>query len=323
MLNQSLKLFALSLIGSMLTGAAWAQDTDSLATEPVASIIQEFALDDSERMTVQVQINGSVAVPFIVDTGSERTVIANDLAKRLQLEKGPRLTLATIAGKAEVNSFFIEKLTASAVNLEGLEAPGLERSNLGAYGLLGIDSLEDNRVLLDFVKQTMDVSPSPTSRGKSKLENGMIVVTAKRRAGRMIISSATIDGIRVDIILDTGAQMSMGNSALRAKLRRRHRTIDFMPVKMLSVIGSHLVGELTQIKAISIGSMTMQDLPIVFADNYAFTALKLQERPAILLGMDSLKLFDRVLIDFGNRRVGFDLPSSVERRLWTGLAFSQ
>ena len=323
MLRRTLTSIALTLFVSTITDVARAQDADVVAAEPVASIIQEFAIDNSERMTVQVQVNGSTAVPFIVDTGSERTVIANDLARSLQLEKGPRLTLATISGRAEVNSFFIEKLTASAVNLQGLEAPGLERSNLGAYGLLGIDSLEDNRVLLDFAKQTMDVSPSPTAKGKSKLENGMIVVTAKRRAGRMIISSATIDGMRVDIILDTGAQMSMGNSALRAKLRRRHRTIDFMPVKMLSVIGTHLVGEMTQIRAISIGSMTIQDLPIVFADNYAFTALKLQERPAILLGMDSLKLFDRVLIDFGNRRVGFDLPRGVERRLWTGLAFSQ
>jgi hypothetical protein len=29
--------------------------------------------------------------------------------------------------------------------------------------------------------------------------------------------------------------------------------------------------------------------------------------------MDAMKLFDRVLIDFGNRRVGFDLPKGVER----------
>jgi hypothetical protein len=52
-------------------------------------------------------------------------------------------------------------------------------------------------------------------------------------------------------------------------------------------------------------------MPITFADNYAFAALNLQDRPAILLGMDALNLFDRVLIDFSNRRVGFDLPKRV------------
>ena len=301
---------------------AWAQDVidENSISEP--SILQEFAIDRSDRMTVQVQVNGSAAVPFIVDTGSERTVIANDLAKRLLLEAGPKLTLATISGRTVVNSFFIDTLTTSSVKLEGFEAPGLDRSNLGAYGLLGIDSLEDNRVLLDFARQTMDVLPSPKGRGKSKLERGMIVVTATKRAGRMIISTAKIDGMRVEIILDTGAQSSMGNTALRDRLRRRHRTIDYIPVTMRSVTGSTLAGEYTQLQKIEVGGLTINDLPVTFSDNYAFTALKLQDKPAILLGMDALQLFDRVMIDFGNRRVGFDLPSGVERKSTDRLALA-
>lgn len=308
-----MKNFIFALIaGGLAISSVRAQElADPLTATP---IIEKFAIDRSDRMTVQVQVNGSEAVPFIVDTGAERTVIANDLAHRLSLESGPTLTLATISGKAQVNSFFIDKLTTAAVNLEGLEAPGLERSNLGAYGLLGIDSLEDTRVLLDFSNQKMDVLPSRKTRGKTKLENGMIVVSAKKKAGRMIISSAKIDGISVDIILDTGAQSSMANLALRDKLRRRHRSGEFVPVTMRSVTGSILNGEFTQLKEIEVGGLTINDLPITFAENYAFTALKLQERPAILLGMDALKLFDRVLIDFGNRRVGFDLPKGVERK---------
>lgn len=304
-------IFAL-IVGGMVGGSALAQDTVEPASE--TSIIEKFAIDRSDRMTVQVQVNGSEAVPFIVDTGAERTVIANDLARKLLLESGPVLTLATISGRTQVNSFFIDRLTTAAVNLEGLEAPGLERSNLGAYGLLGIDSLEDARVHLDFANQKMDVLPSRKNRGKTKLENGMIVVTAKKKAGRMIISSAKIDGIRVDIILDTGAQSSMANLALRDKLRRRHRTGDYLPVKMTSVTGAVLDGEHTQLREIEVGGLTINDLPITFARNYAFTALGLDERPAILLGMDALKLFDRVLIDFSNRRVGFDLPKGVERK---------
>ncbi len=304
-------IFALIAGGLAISSVRAQESADPLTATP---IIEKFAIDRSDRMTVQVQVNGSEAVPFIVDTGAERTVIANDLAHRLSLESGPTLTLATISGKAQVNSFFIDKLTTAAVNLEGLEAPGLERSNLGAYGLLGIDSLEDTRVLLDFSNQKMDVLPSRKTRGKTKLENGMIVVSAKKKAGRMIISSAKIDGISVDIILDTGAQSSMANLALRDKLRRRHRSGEFVPVTMRSVTGSILNGEFTQLKEIEVGGLTINDLPITFAENYAFTALKLQERPAILLGMDALKLFDRVLIDFGNRRVGFDLPKGVERK---------
>lgn len=300
-----------------------AQDAIEASAEPAPTIIQDFVIDRSDRMTVQVQVNGSAAVPFIVDTGAERTVIANDLARRLALEEGPKLTLATISGRAEVNSFFIERLTATSVDLEGIEAPGLDRSNLGAYGLLGIDSLEDNRVLLDFVHNKMEVMPSTKRGSKTRVERGMIVVSAKRRAGRMILSSARIDGLSVDIILDTGAQVTMGNTSLQNKLRRRHRIGDFRPVVMVSVTGSTLPGEYTQIQSIEIDKLTIKGLPVTFSDNYAFKALKLQDRPAILLGMDSLKLFDRVIIDFGKRRVGFGLPSGVRRTSSERLASAQ
>jgi predicted aspartyl protease len=303
-------------------GPVAAQDETIAVAGDVPAIVEQFAIDRSDRMTVQVQVNGSEAVPFIVDTGAERTVIANDLARKLALEPGPTLTLATISGKYKVNSFVIEKLTTASVNLEGVEAPGLERANLGAYGLLGIDSLEDSRVLLDFAQQKMDVLPSRKARGKTKLENGMIVVSAKKKEGRMIISTARIDGIKVDIILDTGAQSSMANFALRDRLRRRHRTGDFVPVTMRSVTGSILNGEFTQLREIEVGGLAINDLPVTFADNYAFTALSMQDRPAILLGMDAMKLFDRVLIDFSNRRVGFDLPKGVARPSTNRMAFT-
>lgn len=317
---------AFGFIGLLTAVSAMAQEapqTEAEASADVAAITEQFNIDRSDRMTVQVRVNGSEAVPFIVDTGAERTVIANDLARKLALEAGPVLTLATISGRYQVNSFFIDSISTASVNLLGIEAPGLERSNLGAYGLLGIDSLEDSRVHLDFAKQTMDVLPSKKTRGKTKLENGMIVVQARRKAGRMILSSAKIDGMKVDIILDTGAQSSMANFALRDKLRRRHRNFDFIPVKMKSVTGTILDGNYTQIREIDVGGLTIRDMPMTFADNYAFTALNLADRPAILLGMDALKLFDRVLIDFSNRRVGFDPPKGVAREQMARLAVAQ
>ncbi|MFN3621154.1 retroviral-like aspartic protease family protein [Sphingorhabdus sp.] len=321
-----MRYVAFGFIGFMSAVSAIAQDVPDAEADPgddVPAITEQFDIDRSDRMTVQVSVNGGDAVPFIVDTGAERTVIANDLARKLALEAGPILTLATISGRYQVNSFFIDSISTASVNLLGIEAPGLDRSNLGAYGLLGIDSLEDSRVHLDFAQQTMDVLPSRKSRGKTKLENGMIVVQARRKAGRMILSSAKIDGIKVDIILDTGAQSSMANLALRDKLRRRHRNFDFIPVKMKSVTGTMLNGDYTQIREIDVGGLTIRDMPMTFANNYAFTALNLEDRPAILLGMDALKLFDRVLIDFSNRRVGFDPPKGVAIQPKLRLALAQ
>ncbi len=313
MFRQSKKLvagaLALLMIGPAIAQQELAIDSPAMVeSELIPGFEQQFEIDRSDRMTVPVSINGSVTYPFIVDTGAERTVIATDLAKALKLEQGPQLKLATITGTAYADSYMIENLTMNTINVALIEAPGLERRNLGAYGLLGIDSLEDHKVLLDFKNTKMDVLPSKRKAGLGKLERGMIVVTAKRRAGRMILSDAEVGGVKVDIILDTGAQSSMGNYALRDRLRKRDMRFDYVPVLMRSVTGDTLTGDFTQVRDINIGGVTISDLPVTFADNYAFTALKLERKPAILLGMDALKLFDRVMVDFSNRRVGFDLP---------------
>ncbi len=289
---------------------------------PELSVVQQFEIDRSDRMTVPVRINNSEPVDFIVDTGAERTVISGDLAKRLALEAGPELRLATITGPATAPSFYIEELALNSHKVEGIEAPALERSNLGGNGLLGIDSLEDSKVFLDFRTEHLEVLPSAIGKRPGKLEQGMIVVSAKKRAGRMILSSAQIDGVKVDIILDTGAQASMGNLALRDRLRKRHLRFDYVPVKMRSVTGELLHGDFSQIRQIRIGNFDVTNLPVTFADNYAFHALGLNDRPAILFGMDALKLFDRVVIDFGNRRVAFDLPRGAGREPATRLALA-
>jgi predicted aspartyl protease len=291
----------------------------SITAEPVeALLLQEYTVDATNRMVVPVQVNGSKPYPFIVDTGSERTVIANDLARFLKLASGTQLRLATISGPATVPSFLIDSLTTSTLSLDAVEAPGLERSHLGAFGLLGIDSLEDNKLFLDFRNKKMELLPSKKSRSRSKLESGMIIVTAKRRAGRLILSNALIRGMYVDIVVDTGAQSSMGNFALRDKLSRRNRGRDLLPVSLSSVIGQKMSGDFTQIKEIELGGLTIKDLPIVFSENYAAKILGLEKRPAIFLGMDALGLFDKVVIDFVNNRVSFSLPKNSRANFSSG-----
>ncbi|MFD2499649.1 hypothetical protein ACFSTI_13520 [Rhizorhabdus histidinilytica] len=49
-------------------------------------------------------------------------------------------------------------------------------------------------------------------------------------------------------------------------------------------------------------------MPIAFADAQIFHRLGLDNRPSVLLGMDALRLFDRVSIDFANRNVRFLMP---------------
>ncbi len=300
--------------------------TTTPAQKDVAAIlpqILEFAVDDSQRMTVPVSIDGSETYPFVVDTGAERTVIAEDLGRTLQLSAGSELKLATVSGPATVDSFKAKNLSMSSIKVNDLEMPALKRANLGAYGLLGIDSLQNHKVVIDFAKGEMDVVPSKKRSGFSRTTRNVIVVTARRRAGRLVLTNARIGNIKVDVVIDTGAQATMGNAALRKRLRRSQRRIDYIPVGLTSVTGRRMLGDFTQIKDITIGGLTITDLPMTFTGNYAFRALELNRKPAMLLGMDALKLFETIEIDFAKKRVTFQLKRNSQRQSPGRLAWKE
>ena len=52
-------------------------------------------------------------------------------------------------------------------------------------------------------------------------------------------------------------------------------------------------------------------MPVAFTDAHPFRKLGLTEKPAMLLGMDGLAAFDRVTVDFANRKVRFSVPDAL------------
>ena len=287
----------------------------------VTPFIQPFDLDATRRMSVKVMIGDKGPYSFLVDTGAERTVIARELAERLDLVEGNKLRMATIGSSTTVPSYRVAALQMSDLRLSGFEAPALFGRHIGAAGLIGVDMLEQRRVLIDFRKQSIQVLETRRRAAPIIRDDDAIVVTARNSAGRLILSDARLNGKRIDVIVDTGAQTSVGNLALQEMIARRGANrLPFMESTLDAVTGEVVPAVRTAIKRISINGVDVNNLPVSFADSQAFRALGLQERPALLLGMDGLALFDRVEIDFPNRRVVFDLPSGASRE--TGQRFA-
>ncbi len=284
-------------------------------TSDIVPFIQPFDLDATRRMSVKVMVGGKGPFAFLVDTGAERTVIARELAARLGLIEGAQLRLATIGGSATVPSFRVAALQMSNLHLAAVDAPAFHGRHIGAAGLIGVDMLEERRVLIDFRKETMQILETRRRAAPIIRDDDAIVVTARNSAGRLILSDARLNGKRIDVIVDTGAQTSVGNMALQKMVAtKRANRFPFFPTELMAVTGEDVPALRTAIKRIVINGMDVNDLPVSFADSQAFRALGLVERPALLLGMDSLSLFDRVEIDFPNRRVVFDLPDAAGRQ---------
>ena len=294
--------FAAATFAATTTTAAVNQPTPS---DHENSEIIELQRERFERMTVPVTIMGEGPFRFVVDTGAQSTVVSSSLADRLMLKDRRIATLVAMASREQVEIADIDQFSIGSRTLNIINVPILLKSNIGdADGILGIDALQDKRVMLDFVNDRILVADA-RQYGTAGYE---IVVRAKRKLGQLIITDASLDGVRATVIIDTGAQGSVGNPALLQKLRRSK---DLGINEMTDVNGNQLSGSVRQVNKLELGIVQLNHIPILFADAPPFHALGLSDKPALILGMEQLRMFRRVAIDFDRRQVLFDLPSSV------------
>jgi predicted aspartyl protease len=263
------------------------------------------------RMTVPVSIGDSGPYDFVVDTGAERTSIAQELARELRLGLGSRARLHSMTEVSQIQTVLIPALEVGGRSVRDIHAPALQRRHIGAEGILGVDSLQSQRVSFDFVRQQMTVSNS--HRREESWPADTIVVTARNRLGHLVLVDASVDGQKVWVILDTGAQTTVANNVLRRKLEEKGRLKTTVPIMLQSVTGGQMAADQTTVKRIRLGGIDINDMPVAFADVHPFAKLGLSKRPALLLGMDALRLFDRVSVDFPNRRVRLLGRSTSER----------
>lgn len=265
-----------------------------------------MAKDANERMTVAVRVRDSGPYRFLVDTGAERTVISRQLAERLGLPTGVPARIQSVAGPSDVSTVDIAALDIDARRFSVAGAPTLESEHIGADGLLGVNSLAASRVMFDFKRGVMGVTPSKAPDFVA--ESGTIVVEARRRHGRLMFTRAVADGASAVVVVDTGSQITIGNPALRRRLLgKRHLG---QPVEIETVTGEKIVGELFTIDELDLDGVLLKRMMIAFTDSPVFAQLDLADRPALLLGMNALRGFDKVSIDFATRRVRFLLPGS-------------
>lgn len=308
------RILAAALLAAGASAASAQPALQEAALPTPASDIVEGSDDRYDRMTVPVRIEGQGPFRFMIDTGAQATVVTRALSDRMQFEPAGTATLVGMASKAQVDLVHVDGLEFAARTIDNLVAPLLNAQHVGADGILGLDSLQDLRVLLDFRTQEIHVDDADALGGNAGYE---IVVRARSKLGRLIITDADIGGVRTAVIIDTGAQGSIGNLALQKRLRAKNKQL----VTSTDVLGNQLIAESDFVRQLKIDRLALSSMPIAFADAPAFSALGLNRKPAIVIGMDVLRIFDRVAIDFATHKVLFDMPrggaagSLVGRRL--------
>lgn len=286
-------------------------ETTAMPALPPAEYDEKLAIGGKEidarklasRMTVEVRINETGPYKFVVDSGADTTVVGTRIAQALSLPPTTPRMLNTMTESRMVDRVTLDELQLGPTRFYDLEVPVLKEADLGAAGMIGLDALVEQRLMMDFEKRviTVDDASKPAPR-----YDGEIVVRARLQRGQLILTHVKANRISVDAVIDTGSEITIGNFALRDQLVRKNPK-SLSTVLIAGVTGAEAELQIARVAEIKLGPVTLRNVTIAFADVPPFTIFGLSDQPALLLGTDLMENFRKVSLDFRARKVRFQL----------------
>jgi hypothetical protein len=278
-----------------LCGPLCAQSVPEVPDEPLYAA--PTRLDRIGRILTPVMINGLGPFRWTVDTGANQSVITTHLAEQLGLMiwRDQTVKLNGVTGSAEVPTAFIDTFTAGALVQRSLTVPVLDTVMGGAEGILGMHDMSGKRITVDFAHDRIEIA---RSRGQGAGWN-FLTIPARLRFGSLLVVDATVGRVRAKAVIDTGAERTLGNSALRAALIRRQR-LDGQ-AESTQITGLSLeeqTGEYMRTPPIVLGEVEIAQVYVIYGDIYVFKLWNLENEPALVLGMDVLGILDTLIIDY-------------------------
>ena len=259
--------------------------------------------DHIGRVVIPVKINGQGPFRFIVDTGAEHSTISPALVQALGLHPSPesQIVLDGITGTAQVSFVTVQQLQAGDLTIDGLALPVVSTPVMaGADGILGAAGLTEKNLLIDFQRNWVAISRSLGSDRREALTK----IHATRLTHGLIAVDTRVGGVRVHAVVDTGAERTLGNLALRQALKA-HRDAGHTAY-VTSVYGATEEiepGEIQAAPPIVIDTLRINDVSIVFGSFHIFKVWGMEDEPAMIIGMDVLGTVASLCIDFKNEAV--------------------
>jgi predicted aspartyl protease len=296
-------------LGLALTASAFGQATGtrlsggpavspSSEAEPVSPL--DAWVDVYGRPTARVTLNDKGPFEFLVDTGANITV----LSMRRALELGAIFNGTAIVngttGSAEMPMATIDRLTTGVVNAENLRVAVAPDSALPKQdGILGADVFAGRRLSFEMQRKRVLVQ-APRRRTALFGTSGVTTSRMHVRNGRLAELDGHIGRIDVRMMLDTGADNCIVNTALEAGLLKTFpRIARVEQATVVGVTGQVVTGTYLALPDVRFGGVTLRDAGAVAADAPIFDLWGLRGTPAMIVGINVLSRLASFTVDYG------------------------
>lgn len=303
------------LLTGLAATLAWGRPSGAPAQAPDEPAAIPLLANLFTRVAASVTINDHGPFTFVIDTGAGRTSIADTLAGRLRLPVMEPVTVHGITAATRTDSVHVNRIFLSGLGFRDLRCPILPADQLGADGLLGLDVLGRYRLGFNVDRRSATLN----GRGARILMGGADMNTGTRlqrngvrsvrgRFGQLLLTRTLVDGVETAAFIDSGAQYSIGNEALRQAITTRRANVPrpYRQILLYGVTGQSLPADIARVEDIRLGWSRLGQTPLLFADLHCFRTLELADRPALLVGADLLGRFRRVTLDFPGNTIAFE-----------------
>lgn len=277
-----------------------------VVSRPEPRYVAPTTRDRIGRIWAPVLINGQGPYRLVLDTGASRSAltqrVVDDLGVTIETDA---VRLRGVTGTAIASAVRLDTMEFGELMVEDTRVPIVADAFGGADGVLGGEGLQGKRIAIDFGRDRISIARSR----RTPAAPGHVVVPFKYSAQRGMRVEVRVGNVKAVGLIDTGAQVTVGNLALREALSRRR---PHEPIEDVVIGVTQDIQEATRVRIPSIvaGQMIVRNAEIRFSDLHIFDHWRLASQPALLIGMDVLGRLDILVIDYARGELQLRVPRS-------------
>jgi predicted aspartyl protease len=293
-------------VALLVAGSAWMAPPAG-ACDPVepgtSSATGTTRKDGAGRAVALIKVNGQGPFRFILDTGANRSVLSQSLATRLGLVHSGVDLVHSVAGAEPAMLVDVESISFGAFHLSSGKTPVLDSPMLdGQHGLLGVDGMAGRLLHVDFTKRCVEIYESASQLPMK----GWLSVPARIRFGSMVMAQGEIMGVHVNVLIDTGSNISLANERFRDALRNvGARSIQYHNGHAFTFARPIVLAQRVWTPRLNLGRTIVGSVNAYIGDFHIFDLWGLQDEPTLLIGMDVLARSREMAIDYEHGVVHF------------------
>ncbi|MGL6222448.1 MAG: aspartyl protease family protein [Steroidobacteraceae bacterium] len=251
--------------------------------------------DSIGRIWAPVLINGKGPYRLVLDTGASRSAVNQRVVDDagLPLRDKP-VKLRGVTGSAIVAAVRAETLAFGDLIVENVTLPVVADAFGGADGVLGGEGMADKRIEIQFLRDRISIARSR----RAPVPAGFSVVPFEHSPNRGMRVQVMVGPVAATALIDTGAQVTVGNLALREALARRRNEKNVIEATIIGVTEDIQTATRVRIPGIVAGELIVRNAEIMFSDLHILDHWRLNSKPALIIGMDVLGSLDTLVIDY-------------------------